>query len=166
MALSVASSNLPAAQQCCIASLCPVSLTLETSFPVQFPWHSLGWLLAVGAETSLSLFLCWSLGLRWWLSRKEPPCQCRSHGFDSWVGKIPWRRKWQPTPVFFLENPMDRRAWWARVHGVGKSQPRLSMYACLFLGMFHAPIPRLPLMTNPGFESCLSKNIFIFLTFD
>jgi len=21
-------------------------------------------------------------------------------GFDSWVGKIPWRRKWQPTPVF------------------------------------------------------------------
>ena len=24
----------------------------------------------------------------------------RSHGFDLWVGKIPWRRKWQPTPVF------------------------------------------------------------------
>ena len=22
-------------------------------------------------------------------------------GFDPWVGKIPWRRKWQPTPVFF-----------------------------------------------------------------
>ena len=21
-------------------------------------------------------------------------------GFDSWAGKIPWRRKWQPTPVF------------------------------------------------------------------
>ena len=31
---------------------------------------------------------------------KEPPCQCRRHkrhGFDSWVGKIPWRRTWQPT---------------------------------------------------------------------
>ena len=26
--------------------------------------------------------------------------QCRRHGFDSWVRKIPWRRKWQPTPVF------------------------------------------------------------------
>ena len=26
--------------------------------------------------------------------------QCRSPGFDPWVGKIPWRRKWQPTPVF------------------------------------------------------------------
>ena len=38
-----------------------------------------------------------------------PPCylpgesvclQCRRPGFDPWVGKIPWRRKWQPTPVF------------------------------------------------------------------
>ena len=33
---------------------------------------------------------------------KEPPCQCRRHkrcGFDPWVGKISWRRKWQSTPV-------------------------------------------------------------------
>ena len=35
---------------------------------------------------------------------KEPICQCRkwkSHGFDPWVRKIPWRRAWQPAPVFF-----------------------------------------------------------------
>ena len=25
--------------------------------------------------------------------------QCRGHRFDPWVRKIPWRRKWQPTPV-------------------------------------------------------------------
>ena len=34
---------------------------------------------------------------------KEPTCQCkrRKRGrFDPWVRKIPWRRKWQPTPVF------------------------------------------------------------------
>ena len=34
---------------------------------------------------------------------KEPACQCRRckrRGFDPWVGKIPWRRRWQPTPVF------------------------------------------------------------------
>ena len=34
---------------------------------------------------------------------KEPVCQCRRrkrHAFDTWVGKIPWRRAWQPTPVF------------------------------------------------------------------
>ena len=30
-----------------------------------------------------------------------PTCQCRRHRSDPWVGvgKIPWRRKWQPTPV-------------------------------------------------------------------
>ena len=34
---------------------------------------------------------------------KESACQCRRHKrdwFDPWVWKIPWRRKWQPTPVF------------------------------------------------------------------
>ena len=36
--------------------------------------------------------------------------------------------KWQPTPVFFLGNPMDRGAWQATVHGVTKSQTRLSNY--------------------------------------
>jgi len=33
----------------------------------------------------------------------ESSCQCRGHkrcGFDPWIGKIPGRRKWQPTPVF------------------------------------------------------------------
>ena len=37
------------------------------------------------------------------LSGKESACQCRRHkgrGFDPWVGKIPWRRAWKPTPVF------------------------------------------------------------------
>ena len=58
-------------------------------------------------------------------------------GFDPWLSKIPWSRKWQPTPVClpgefhgqgslvgyspwghtYLENSMDRGAWWATVHG-------------------------------------------------
>ena len=38
-----------------------------------------------------------------------------------WVGKIPWRRAWQPTPVFLPENPVDRGAWQATVHGVAES---------------------------------------------
>ena len=36
-------------------------------------------------------------------SGKELACQCRRHksrGFYPWVGKIPWRRGWQTTPVF------------------------------------------------------------------
>jgi len=44
-------------------------------------------------------------------------------GFDPWVGKIPWRRKGQPTPMLLPgESPMDRGAWWATVHGVTKSR--------------------------------------------
>ena len=38
--------------------------------------------------------------LELWLSNKESACQCRRFGFDPWVGKISWRRKWQPTWVF------------------------------------------------------------------
>ena len=37
--------------------------------------------------------------LSWWFSGKEFACQCRRCGFNPWVRKIPWRRKWQPTPV-------------------------------------------------------------------
>ena len=40
------------------------------------------------------------LVLPWWLSGKEPTCQCRRRGSNPWVGKIPWRRKREPTPVF------------------------------------------------------------------
>ena len=37
--------------------------------------------------------------LPWW-RRWEGIClQCRRPGFDPWVGKIPWRRQWQPTPA-------------------------------------------------------------------
>ena len=35
-----------------------------------------------------------------WLSGRESACQYRSHGFDPSVRKVPWREKWQPTPVF------------------------------------------------------------------
>ena len=35
-----------------------------------------------------------------WLSGKESACQCSSCDFSLWDRKIPWRRKWQPTPVF------------------------------------------------------------------
>ena len=47
---------------------------------------------------------------------KEPACQSRRYKgckFYLWVRKISWRRTWQPTPVFLLENPMARVAWWA-----------------------------------------------------
>ena len=42
---------------------------------------------------------------------KEPSYQCRthkSHGFDPWVEKIPWRRAWQSTPVFLPRESQGR----------------------------------------------------------
>ena len=38
-------------------------------------------------------------GLPWWLRPEIIHLQCRRPGFNPRVGKIPWRRKWQPTPV-------------------------------------------------------------------
>ena len=38
---------------------------------------------------------------------KNPPAM-RRPGFDPWVGKIPWRRKWQPTPVFLPGESQGR----------------------------------------------------------
>ena len=44
-------------------------------------------------------------GLPRWLSVEECACQCRRFRFDPWVGTIPWRRKWHPTPVLLPGEP-------------------------------------------------------------
>ena len=57
-------------------------------------------------------------------SGKEPACQYRRHkrhGFNPWVGKSPGEGNGYPFQYSCLENPMDRGAWWAIVHGVTKS---------------------------------------------
>ena len=65
-------------------------------------------------------------GLPWWLTGKESACQCRRRRFDPWVGKIPGSGRslgegnGNPLQYSCLENPMDRGAWWATVHGVSR----------------------------------------------
>ena len=81
---------------------------------------------------------------------KETACQCRGLSFDPWVGKISYRRKWQPTPVFLPResygqesladySPWDHRrirhnfateqqqqrmvSWWSRTGGRRLSGP-------------------------------------------
>ena len=84
--------------------------------------------------------------------KKEPLCQCRrcnSHGFNPWFGMTPWRREWQPTPVFLPWEFPVRGAWWATVHRVAKSQAwmkRLSTQAALSFKpsrgiQLHGPLP-------------------------
>ena len=46
----------------------------------------------------------------WWLKRQRICLQCGRPRFNPWVGKIPWRRPWQPTPVFFLGELHGQRS--------------------------------------------------------
>ena len=66
-----------------------------------------------------------------WLSGKESACQFRRPRFNSWIGKIPWRRKRQPTPVFLPEESL----WTEEPGGLqamgSQSQTQLSMYVQL-----------------------------------
>ena len=55
---------------------------------------------------------------------KESACNAGDPGFDSWVGKIPWRRKWQPTPVFLLGESTGQRSLASYSPWYRKSQTR------------------------------------------
>ena len=79
-------------------------------------------------------------------SGKESTCQCRSHGrgrFSPWVGKIPWRRAWQPTPVFLPGEFHGQRGLVGYSPGVTQSQTRLKQLNTLdlfhgnFMDLFH-----------------------------
>ena len=59
-------------------------------------------------------------GLPRWLNGKEFVCQCKRYGFYPWVWKIPWRRKWPPTPVFLPGKSHGQRDLEGTVHGVTK----------------------------------------------
>ena len=59
---------------------------------------------------------------------KEPACQCRRHkrcGFVTWVGKIPWRRAWQPTIVFLPGESHGQTRLAVYSPGVAKSRTQL-----------------------------------------
>ena len=68
---------------------------------------------------------------------KESTCQCRRHGFDSWIRKIPTsgtspgEGNGNPLQYSCLGNFMERVAWRDTVHGVSKSWTRLSNWPSL-----------------------------------
>ena len=67
----------------------------------------------VKSQTQLSGWteLILQKGLFWWPSSKESTCQCRRHGFNPRVWKLPWRRNGNPLQYSCLGIPMDRGAW-------------------------------------------------------
>ena len=73
---------------------------------------------------------------------EESSCQhrrCKEHGFNPWVRKIPWRRKWQPTPVFLA--------------GISHGQRSLAGYS----PWGHEELDTTELTTN--LENCWSETI-------
>ena len=63
--------------------------------------------------TSCVQLSCLCIGLPRWLSRRSIHLQCRrckGCGFDPWVKKMPWRRAWQPTPVFLPGESHGQRS--------------------------------------------------------
>ena len=66
----------------------------------------------------------------WWLSGKECARQCRRHGFGLWVGNIPRRRKWQPSPGFLPGKPHRQRSlggyspWGCKKHDLVTKQQK------------------------------------------
>ena len=68
-----------------------------------------------GGRIALKLVLgigTW-LGFPRWQNGEESSCQCRGSKrckFDPWVGKTPWSRKWQPTPLFLHGESHGQRS--------------------------------------------------------
>ena len=54
--------------------------------------------------------LIMSQGLPWWLRGQSVCLQCGRPGLDPWAGKIPWRRKWQLTPVLLPGKSHGQRS--------------------------------------------------------
>ena len=70
-------------------------------------------LIHISSTDSILVFFMaeqYAIGLPCWLSGKESSCQRRICGFHPWIGKILWRRKWQPTPVFLPGKSHGQRS--------------------------------------------------------
>ena len=105
-------------------------------------------------------------GLSRWHSGEEPVCQCRRckrHGFDPWVRKISWNRKWQPTPVFLPGRFRGQRCLTGYSPWGGKESDmtehvgthvRAHTHTHTHTHTFYLPNPRLhPFFQVPAFSS-------------
>ena len=89
---------------------CPSSLTLHSYFSAP---KLLPHILALSSQSIFCKTLEIWLGFPGGSVVKNPPANANRHrrwGFDPWVGKIPWRRKWQLTPVFLPEKSCGQRS--------------------------------------------------------
>ena len=85
--------------------LSQLSKEFEHYFPItKHPWTGKEWNCdpSVNKPGKLGLPRCGAVVKTAW--------QCKRHRFNPWVRKIPWRRAWQPTPVFLLRGSHGQRS--------------------------------------------------------
>ena len=68
---------------------------------------------------------------------KESTCIAGHLGSIPGSGRSPGEGNGNPLHYSYLENPIDRGAWWATVHGIAKNQTRLSMHVCYIIFIVH-----------------------------
>ena len=71
------------------------------------------------------------MGPPWWLSWERIGLQCRRPRFYPWVGKIPWRREWQPTPVFWPGESHGQRLQSTGSHRVRQYWTAPTLYSSI-----------------------------------
>ena len=99
---------------------------------------------------------------------KESTWNAKRLGFNPWVWKIPWRREQLPTPVFLLENSVNREAWQATGHKVANSQTWLNDFHFFFTLSNLTTFPYMHWNSRKYLSKCpphtfLDKLMFFFL---
>ena len=79
---------------------------------------------------------CWTVAKEVFSVKTNPCSNAGDVDLIPGLGQFPGEGNDSPLQCSCLENPMDRGAWWAVVHGVSKSQTRLSDFTFTF--HFHA----------------------------
>ena len=70
-------------------------------------------------------------------------------------GRSPGEGNVSPLQYSCLENPMDRGAWWATVHGVAKSRTRLSDFTFFHYSYYYSNKEHVHVITYYYIKSCL-----------
>ena len=135
----------------------------NSDLPAHLCFHIFGSAF-IPACNALSLcFSIWSWLLPRWHGGKEPACQCRRHkrrGFDPWVRKITWRRKWQPAPVFLPGKSHGQRSLAGYSPQGHKSQTRLSRHHHFLPGLTKS----FPLLILPARSGVPLFNLLLFFS--
>ena len=99
---------------------------------------------------------------------KEPACQCRRckrWGFNPWIRKIPWRRGWQPTPVFLPEESHRQSSLADSIHEVSNCQTRLKQLGTRIRTLNSAAVHKTTLTSDIKFKFRGSQTILKFDSF-